>query len=236
VGPVNSRELKLVGGCPKWCTEDHAVQAAEDRAYHAGTVRELRLPDGRLALEASLTLETGNALPQLVVSGSVGAFVDDVQLLGLADAKAFEAEVQRFAAHVTRMTAVLQSAAAQAPRPKKTKPGYRARAAWRETRLYLAERDGRRCFYCRTPFDKLRGVTIDHYVPKSVWACNLPANLVLACWGCNARKSDRLTWSMAAVLLAWGRQREGGAAEDGNGAPGDVQPPPARRLPDSLTA
>lgn len=86
----------------------------------------------------------------------------------------------------------------------------RARAGWRETRLYLAERDGRRCFYCRTEFDRLKGVSVDHYVPKSLWPCNLPANLVLACWGCNSRKSDRLTWSMAAVLLAWARK--GGAA------------------------
>lgn len=97
-----------------------------------------------------------------------------------------------------------------------------ARAAWREMRLFLAERDGRRCFYCRTEFDRLKGVSIDHYVPKSVWACNLPANLVLACRGCNGRKSDRLTWSMAAVLLAWaGREARAAtpsATEDASSA------------------
>ncbi|BDD72999.1 HNH endonuclease [Streptomyces violaceoruber] len=85
---------------------------------------------------------------------------------------------------------------------RKHNPGQRARAGWRETRLYLAERDGRRCFYCRSQFDGLKGATIDHYIPKSVWACNLPANLVLACQRCNTRKNNRLTWSMAAVLLA----------------------------------
>lgn len=202
-------EMRLIYGCPKWCTEDHTVQAGEDREHHNGTVRELRLPDGRLALEASLTLEPGTPLPQLVVSGSLDSYVDDVQLLGLADAKAFAAEVQRFAAHVTRMTSTLRVAEAQQPRPKKPNPGQRARAGWRETRLYLAERDGRRCFYCRTEFDRLRGVTIDHYVPKSVWPCNLPANLVLSCRPCNLRKDDRLTWSMAAVLLAWQRTQLG---------------------------
>ncbi|MDX3841037.1 HNH endonuclease [Streptomyces europaeiscabiei] len=205
---MNTRELKLVNGCPKWCTEDHTVQAGEDREHHNGTVRELRLPGGRLALEASLTLEPGTAVPQLVVSGSVGSFMDDVQLLGLADAKAFEAEVQRFASHVSRMTATLRVAEAQQPRPKKPNPGQLQRAAWRETRLYLAERDGRRCFYCRTEFDRLRDVSIDHYIPKSVWACNLPANLVLSCEPCNRGKGDRLTWSMAAVLLAWQHEQQ----------------------------
>lgn len=82
------------------------------------------------------------------------------------------------------------------------KPGWLERAAWRETRLYLAERDGRQCFYCRAPFDTLKGATIDHYVPKSLWRCNLPTNLVLACSPCNLRKGDRLTGVMAAVLLA----------------------------------
>ncbi len=206
-----SPEFRLVYGCPKWCDEDHTVQVGEDREHHNGTVRELCLPDGRVALEAALTLEPGSPLPQLVVSGSVESFVDDVQLLNLADAKAFEAEVQRFSAHISRMTAVLQIAQDQRPSSRKGRPGKMKRAAWRETRLYLAERDGRHCFHCRTPFDKLRGVTIDHYIPKSVWACNLPANLVLSCRTCNVSKSDRLTWSMAAVLLAWaGREAPGG--------------------------
>lgn len=222
---MNTRELKLVNGCPKWCTEDHTVQAGEDRGYHSGTVRELRLPDGRLALEASLVLESDAPAPQLVVSGSLGSFIDDVQLLGFEAAHAFAADVQRFASHVGRMTETLRTAEAQVPKPKRYNPGQRARSAWREMRLYLAERDGRHCFYCRTPFDRLKGVTIDHYVPKSVWACNMPANLVLACQDCNQAKGDRLTWSMAAVLLAWaGRE----APEAGNGAPGDVQGPPAR--------
>jgi hypothetical protein len=224
---VNSRELKLVNGCPKWCTEDHTVQAGEDREHHNGTVRELRLPDGRLVLEASLTLEPDAPTPQLVVCGSIASFIDDVQLLDAAATKAFDEELQRFSSHVTRMAATVRAAEAQVPKPKRCKPGSMKRAAWRETRLYLAERDGQRCFYCRTEFDKLRDVTIDHWVPKSMWACNLPANLRLACRPCNMRKGDRLPWSVAAVLLAW-KVREGGSAADGNGAPEDVQAPPAR--------
>lgn len=202
-------DLRLVYGCPKWCVEDHALQAGKDREHHAGAVHELRLPDGRLIVEASLALETGAEAPRLVVCESLGSFVDDVTLLSLEDARAFDAATQRFAAHVQRMTNTLRVAEAQRPKPKRFNPGQRARAAWRETRLYLAERDGRRCFYCHTEFDKLRAVTIDHYVPKSMWACNLPANLVLSCRPCNLRKGDRLTWSMAAVLVAWAA-REGG--------------------------
>lgn len=206
-------DLRLVYGCPKWCTEDHTKQAGEDREHHAGAVHELRLPDGRLILEASLALETGAAAPRLVVSESLGSFLDDVTLLDLEEARAFDAATQRFAAHVQRMTNILRVAEAQRPKTQRLNPGKRARAGWRETRLYLAERDGRRCFYCRTKFDKLRGVTIDHYVPKSMWACNLPANLVLSCRTCNLRKSDTLTWSMAAVLLAWAA-REGGTERE----------------------
>lgn len=210
---MNTRELKPAVACPKWCADDHTAQAGEDREHHNGPVRELRLPDGRTVIEASLTLEPDSELPQLVVSGSVESFAIDVQLLNLADAKAFEAEVQRFSAHLSRMTAVLQVAQDQRPVTRKGRPGKMRRAAWRETRLYLAERDGRCCFHCRTPFGRLKGVSIDHYIPKSVWQCNLPANLVLSCRKCNTRKQDRLTWSMAAVLLAW-HAREGGGARE----------------------
>jgi hypothetical protein len=230
---VSTRELRLVNGCPKWCTEDHTVQAGEDREHHGGREHELRLPDGRLVLEASLTLEPGRAVPQLVVAGSLEAFTDDVQLLGAGQAQAFAADVQRFASHVDRMAATVRASEASVPQSRKPNPGQRARAGWRETRLYLAERDGRRCFHCRTEFDTLKGVSIDHYVPKSMWACNLPANLVLACQSCNVRKSDRLTWSMAALLLAWAR--EGGAAGEVNTVPAAVQAPPAGASLASLT-
>lgn len=201
-----SPDLRLVCGCPKWCAEDHTVQADEDREHHTSAVKELRLPDGRLVLEASLTQETGAPVPQLVVSGSLGPFVDDVQLLDLEAARTFEADLQRFAAHVQRMTNTLRSAVAQQPKagkPKKRPLPPSLQHAGPEMRLYLAERDGRRCFYCRTPFDGLKEATADHYIPRSLWGCNMPANLVLSCEPCNKGKDDRLTWSMAAVLLAW---------------------------------
>lgn len=149
--------------------------------------------------------------PQIVVSGSFASFIEDVTLLDLESAHAFNADLQRFAAHVQRMTAALRSAAAQQPKAKKPKkrplPPSLQHCS-RETRLYLAERDGRRCFYCRTPFDGMRDATQDHYIPRSLWECNLPANLVLSCEPCNKAKDDKLTWSMAAALLAWAGREE----------------------------
>lgn len=201
--PVNSRELKLVNGCPSWCIEDHTGEPPEDWG-HATDEWELRLPDGTLLMSAQLVHEPDAARPQLAVSGPpLGTLLDDVALLDAADAHAFEAALHKFTARVQRVHRTLRGQPSSTPGGKKCKPGKNNRAAWRETRLFLAERDGRRCFYCRTEFDELKGVTIDHYVPKSVWACNLPANLVLACQACNQAKGDRLTWSMAAVLLAW---------------------------------
>lgn len=210
--------LRLVYGCPKWCTEDHTVQAGEDRDYHSGPVHELRLPDGRVAMDVTLVHEPGETLPQLAVStGALTALLDDVALLDDDQAAKLESTLMALTQHVQRTRRYLRGA--QQVAKKKPNPGQRARAAWRETRLYLAERDGRRCFYCHTEFDALRDVTIDHYIPKSLWACNLPANLVLSCKSCNHTKNDRLTWSMAAVLLAWA----GREAAEGGEQP--LQPP-----------
>jgi 5-methylcytosine-specific restriction endonuclease McrA len=91
----------------------------------------------------------------------------------------------------------------RAVRKRRPVPPKRGRDDRREVRFYLAERDGWQCFYCRAPFSRLAGMTMSHYVPRSLWACNLPANLVLACEPCNQAKADGLTWSMAAVLLAY---------------------------------
>ncbi|MDX2515472.1 HNH endonuclease [Streptomyces stelliscabiei] len=198
-------DLRLVYGCPKWCTEDHTVQAGEDREHHNGAVRELRLPDGRQVLEASLTREPGEQLPRLVVSGTVGSFFDEVQLLDDDQAGELEGSLMAFLHYVQHSRRYLRGA--QQVAKKKPNPGQRSRSAWRETRLYLAERDGRRCFYCHTEFDTLKGVSIDHWVPKSLWPCNMPANLRLACRPCNQAKGDTLPWSMAAVLLAWQREQ-----------------------------
>jgi hypothetical protein len=241
---------RSVPTCPKWCTVDHAVQAGEDREYHSGDTRELRLPDGRVALDVTLIHEPGQALPRLAVAtDALTGYLDEVALVDDDQAAQLESTLMALTQYVQRVRRYLRGATQ--PPVKRGNPGRRVRAAWRETRLFLAERDGWRCFYCRTKFDQLKGVTIDHYVPASMWACNLPANLVLSCRPCNLAKGDRLTWSMAAVLLAWQRDQVGvpdrhtvtvtagtvgreATQGAGNGAPGDVQAPPARSLPASL--
>ncbi|MGW0293287.1 HNH endonuclease [Streptomyces tuirus] len=203
---MNTRELKLVNGCPSWCVEDHGNEPPEDWG-HATDEWHLQLPDGTVLMSAQLVHEPDAARPQLAVSGPpLGTLLDDVSLLDAADVHAFEAALHKFTARVQRVQRTLRGQPSATPNGKPCKPGKNNRAGWRETRLYLAERDGRRCFYCRIEFDLLKGVTVDHYVPKSVWPCNLPANLVLACEPCNRAKGDRLTWSMAAVLLAWARK------------------------------
>lgn len=74
--------------------------------------------------------------------------------------------------------------------------------ARREVRAYVAKRDGARCHYCRTEFgDDLTGVTLDHYVPYSVWPVSKPRNLVLACDPCNNAKADALPWPLVWLLL-----------------------------------
>lgn len=74
------------------------------------------------------------------------------------------------------------------------------RRRYRKARL--AERDGRRCFYCRRPFDSLRGeATLDHVVPFSLLRTWSESALVLACLSCNDRKADRLPLSLALLLV-----------------------------------
>lgn len=207
-------DLRLVYGCPKWCAEDHTVQQGEDREYHAGAEWELSTPDGSTVMGAHLVLEPGERFPQLAVFGpGLGCRLDDVTLLGADEAAALEADVQRFLQRIQKAARTLQGNRPKRPRknPRTLPPSLQH--APKETRLYLAERDGRRCFYCRTPFDDMRTATADHYIPRSVWDCNMPANLVLSCEPCNVTKSDQLTWSMAAVLLAWAGREAPAAGE-----------------------
>ncbi|MFJ5646408.1 HNH endonuclease [Streptomyces sp. NPDC093223] len=57
----------------------------------------------------------------------------------------------------------------------------------------LAKRDGRCCFYCRTPFNRqLDGATVDHLIPRSLLHTWMQAALVLACQPCNEAKADSL--------------------------------------------
>lgn len=226
-------DLHLVNGCPPWCVEDHAGEPPDDRG-HVSDTWELRLPDGRQVLDASVTLEPGTPLPRLAVGGPhLGLLLDDVVVLDADGARQLENALQSFTQRVQRTIRVLAGYSARGKSGRRVGDGKDARMGWKETRLYLAERDGRRCFYCRTEFDRLKGVTIDHYVPYSLMPCNLPANLVLACQACNEAKRDRLTWSMAAVLLAWaGREAPAGIE---TGALGGAEGLPPRSLPASLT-
>ncbi|MET7711026.1 HNH endonuclease [Streptomyces sp. NPDC005407] len=70
----------------------------------------------------------------------------------------------------------------------------------RALRYRLARRDGRQCFYCRTPFPDITRATLDHYLPYSWWATNRPFNLVLACEPCNTRKGDTFPLGLLLVL------------------------------------
>ncbi|WP_018569190.1 HNH endonuclease [Streptomyces sp. PsTaAH-124] len=72
----------------------------------------------------------------------------------------------------------------------------------RDMRQRLLCRDGRRCFYCRTPFTSDTDATLDHYIPYSLWRTWWARNLVLACTDCNSGKGDRLPWPLVWVLLA----------------------------------
>ncbi|MFC8824937.1 HNH endonuclease [Streptomyces sp. NPDC057137] len=190
--------LHLVHGCPSWCTvDDHSTAPADDRV-HLGKTHELRLPDGRLVLDATLSQEPDRTRPSLVVSGSLDMFGLDVMELDVAEAHALVGQLQSF---LHKVQHTLNPLKGKQPPAKKLNPGKAARAAWRETRMYLAERDGWQCFYCRSEFDTLRGVSVDHYVPKSLWPCNLPANLVLACAPCNSLKDDALPRIFAALFI-----------------------------------
>ncbi len=61
----------------------------------------------------------------------------------------------------------------------------------RELRGILVERDGARCWYCRTRFHDLDDSTIDHLVPRSHGGSWSLTNIVLACGPCNEAKADR---------------------------------------------
>ncbi len=71
----------------------------------------------------------------------------------------------------------------------------------RARKFQLAQRDGRRCAYCLTPFTTLREATLDHVVPLSLMRTWSARHLVLACRPCNSSKADRLPLSIALLLL-----------------------------------
>ncbi|MFJ2259945.1 HNH endonuclease [Streptomyces sp. NPDC087844] len=70
--------------------------------------------------------------------------------------------------------------------------------------MRIAQRDGARCFYCRTPFtDPATEATFDHYMPYALWPTNRNFNLVLACPPCNLRKGDVLPLGLLLTLRPW---------------------------------
>lgn len=73
-----------------------------------------------------------------------------------------------------------------------------------QVRAHVLKRDGWQCHYCRRPFSDESEVTLDHYVPWSLWRQSKPRNLVAACDPCNQRKGDALPWPVAVLLLRGG--------------------------------
>lgn len=60
-------------------------------------------------------------------------------------------------------------------------------------RLAVAERAGHRCEYCRTRAEfSVSSFCVEHVVPQAVGGPTRPANLALACGGCNAHKSSKI--------------------------------------------
>lgn len=59
---------------------------------------------------------------------------------------------------------------------------------WRETRLFVFERDGYVCGYCG---EKISNPHCDHIIPHSLGGSNEPDNLVTACPSCNLSKHAR---------------------------------------------
>ncbi|MEU2076860.1 HNH endonuclease signature motif containing protein [Streptomyces sp. NPDC013489] len=68
-------------------------------------------------------------------------------------------------------------------------------------RAYILERDGWQCHYCRRPFVEESDMTLDHYIPWSIWRQSRPRNLVGACYPCNQAKADALPLTFAWLLL-----------------------------------
>lgn len=67
----------------------------------------------------------------------------------------------------------------------------------RSARLFVFERDGWQCAYCKRDFrgyrrrDRLRFLTLDHVVPRSKGGADDASNLAAACLKCNGLKRDR---------------------------------------------
>lgn len=73
--------------------------------------------------------------------------------------------------------------------------------------LKVIERDGPGCFYCGKVLAP-EEITLDHWIPQSIWPCNRSRNLRLACGPCNAAKGDSLPFVVAFLVLRKVRDSE----------------------------
>lgn len=76
----------------------------------------------------------------------------------------------------------------------------------------LARRDGKRCFYCRSPFASTADATLDHFLPYVLWRSYARYNLVLACEPCNTAKGSALPLGLLLLLRTPVRRDELGVA------------------------
>jgi len=60
-------------------------------------------------------------------------------------------------------------------------------------RQHVADRDGHRCCYCRSPEAVGVPMVVDHVIPQAAGGSTDPHNLALCCYRCNEFKGARLT-------------------------------------------
>lgn len=60
----------------------------------------------------------------------------------------------------------------------------------------LADRDGEVCYLCRTEVS-IEDLVIEHIIPRAAGGTDDPANIGLACFPCNTRKSDSFVSMLA---------------------------------------
>jgi 5-methylcytosine-specific restriction endonuclease McrA len=77
-------------------------------------------------------------------------------------------------------------------------------------RRRLTNRQGGRCYYCRSRMGgpgELREATIDHVIPKAGGGTDRLSNLVAACRLCNAAKGDLSAAAFLEVLAEFDREQ-----------------------------
>ncbi len=67
-------------------------------------------------------------------------------------------------------------------------------------KLYIYERDDKRCFYCGRDL-KYGQITLDHYYPKSKGGTKEIFNLVLSCKKCNKLKGNKVPVDYETIII-----------------------------------